>query len=239
VPSPKRTVPAAPARRAEAAPVAATAVPRRGGRPSRSESAELRERILDTATQLFLTHGYGATSIEEIARRTRISKRTFYHRFADKPELFGAVVHRIVDRLRPPASVPLLDGPDLAATLQRLASLILHAALSPQALALHRLIVAESARFPKLAAVVARQGAADEAVRLIAGCLEREAHAGKLALDQPTFAAQQFLHMIVGLPQRRALGLGVPLAPGEIEAWTRDVVNLFLHGCRGWQRSAG
>ncbi|HEX7403217.1 MAG TPA: TetR/AcrR family transcriptional regulator, partial [Usitatibacter sp.] len=97
-----------------------------------------------------MSHGYGATSIEEVARRTRVSKRTFYHRFDDKPALFGAVVHRIVERLRPPAGVPLVEGADLAALLERLAELILHAALSPQALALHRLIVGESARFPKL-----------------------------------------------------------------------------------------
>jgi AcrR family transcriptional regulator len=59
---------------------------------------------------LFLSLGYGATSIEAVARRARGSKRTFYHRFHDKPELFVAVVHRIIDRLRPPADFPLLEG---------------------------------------------------------------------------------------------------------------------------------
>jgi hypothetical protein len=41
--------------------------------------------------------------------------------------------------------------------------------------------------------------------------LEREARAGNLTLDNPTFAAQQFLHMVIALPQRRALGLGMPM----------------------------
>ena len=44
--------------------------------------------------------------------------------------------------------------------------------------------------------------------------------------------------MVIGLPQRRALGLGVPMTPAELEAWARDVVNLFLNGCRGWARTA-
>src|ERR1700693_570770 len=83
--------------------------PRRGGRPSRQPAAPLSERILAAATQLFLSLGYGATSVEAVARRARISKRTFYHRFRDKPALFVAVVHRIVDRLRPPADVPVLE----------------------------------------------------------------------------------------------------------------------------------
>jgi AcrR family transcriptional regulator len=206
---------------------------RRGGRPSREASEQLGVLIVDAATDLFLTHGFGATSIEAVAQRVGISKRTFYHRFEDKPALFAAVVHRIIQRLRPRADVPLIEGADLQAMLERLAALILRAALSPHAIALHRLIVAESARFPKLAAVVAREGATEEAVKLIAGLLEREVKAGRLELDNPVFAAQQFLQMVIGLPQRRAMGLGAPMSARELTAWPGDVVHLFLNGCRG------
>jgi TetR/AcrR family transcriptional repressor of mexJK operon len=219
----------------KAASAAPAAVPGRGGRPSRQQAAQLGERILDAATHLFLSHGYGATSIEAVARRARISKRTFYHRFPDKPALFVAVVHRIIEGLRRPADIPLLEG-DLHEILRRLAGLILHAALSPQAIALHRMIVAESGRFPRLAAVTT--GAAEEALRLIAGILEREVRAKRLALANPTFAAQQFLYMIIALPQRRAMGFGAPMASAEIDAWAGDVVNLFLNGCRGRLRAA-
>lgn len=183
-----------------------------------------------------MSQGYGATSIEAVARRARVSKRTFYHRFDDKPALFVAVVHRIIDGLRPPADLPLLEG-DLQTVLRRLAGLILRAALSPQAIALNRMIVAESARFPKLAAIVTERGVTEEAIRFIAGILDREARARKLGLDNPTFAAQQFLYMIIALPQRRAMGFGAPMTSAEIDAWARDAVNLFLNGCRGWVRA--
>jgi TetR/AcrR family transcriptional repressor of mexJK operon len=207
---------------------------RRGGRPSRAEAQQLSERILDAATALFFTAGYGATSIEAVARRARISKRTLYHRFDDKSALFSAVVHRTIARLRPPAEVPLLDGAGIDEILQRLAGLILRAALSAPAIALYRLIVAESTRFPKLASVVTEEGGMDEAIKLIAGVLEREARAGGLTLDAPIFAAQQFLHMVISWPQRRAMGPGKPMTPAELDAWAGDVVNLFLNGCRGW-----
>jgi AcrR family transcriptional regulator len=213
------------------------AIPRRGGRPSRAQAQQLGERILDVATQLFLAHGYGATSIEAVAQRARISKRTFYHRFADKPALFSAVVHRIIERLRPPAEVPLFEGSDLREILEHLATIILRAALSPQAIALHRLIVGESGRFPKLAAAVNREGATDKAIRLIGGLLQREAGAGNLKLDDPKFAAEQFLYMVMAIPQRRATGMGEPLSSRELDAWARNVVNLFLNGCRGWVRA--
>jgi len=181
--------------------------------------------------------GYGATTIEAVAKRARVSKRTFYHRFENKSALFSAAVHRTIERLRTP-NVPLLRGANLPEILRGLADLVLRAALSPPAIALHRLIVGESGRFPNLAAVVTNEGAGEEAIRLIAGVLEREARAGNLALDNPTFAAQQFLHMIVAVPQRRAMGLGTPMTSTELDAWVRDVVNLFLNGCRGWERVA-
>ena len=206
---------------------------RRGGRPSRQASEQLGELILDAATELFLTQGFGATSIEAVARRVRISKRTFYHRFSDKPALFAAVVHRIIKRLRPAPGIPLIEGTDLQTVLERLATLILRAALSPQAIALHRLIVAESARFPELAEVLARESATEEAIALIAGALEREAKAGRLKLDDSVFAAQQFLQMVVALPQRRAMRLGARMSKRELAEWPRKVVNLFLNGCRG------
>jgi TetR/AcrR family transcriptional regulator, mexJK operon transcriptional repressor len=213
------------------------ATARRGGRPTRDEAERLGDRILDAATALFFTAGYGATTIEAVVKRARISKRTFYHRFDDKSALFSAVVHRTIARIRPPADAPLLVGADLQEILQHLTRLILRAALSAPAIALHRLIVAESSRFPKLATVVAGPGNTDEAIRLISGVLERETRAGRLALDAPVFAAQQFLHMVVSWPQRRAMGLGTPMTPGELEAWAVDVVNLFLNGCRGWERA--
>jgi AcrR family transcriptional regulator len=168
-----------------------------------------------------------------VAQRVRISKRTFYHRFSDKSALFAAVVHRIIKRLRPAAGIPLTEAVDLQTVLERLATLILRAALSPQAVALHRLIIAESARFPELVEVLAREGATEEAITLIAGALEREAKEGRLELDDTVFAAQQFLQMVITLPQRRAMGLGAPMRKRELIEWPRKVVDLFLNGCRG------
>jgi len=206
---------------------------RRGGRPSREAAALIQDRILEIATELFLAEGYGETTIELVAKRARISKRTFYHRFSDKAALFGAVVHRIVDGLRPPDVSDLFVGANLDEMLTRLARAILRAALNPQALALHRVILAEAGRFPGLAAVVAERSASREAIERIADLLQREASAKRLALDAPQFAATQFLQMVVALPQRRALGLGVPMTAPELDAWARQTTDLFLNGCRG------
>jgi AcrR family transcriptional regulator len=208
----------------------------RGGRPSRADALRIRERILIDATELFLAEGYGSTSIEAVAKRAGVSKRTLYDRFDDKTALFTAVVHRIIDQIRPPPEVPLVEGATLADILERLALLILRAALSPQAIALHRLVNAESARFPELVRAVSSDGSTREAMELIGSLLEPDLANSNLSADDRAFAAAQFIFMVVALPQRRAMGFGTPMRQPELEAWAVKVVRLFLDGCRGLGR---
>jgi AcrR family transcriptional regulator len=205
---------------------------RKSGRPTRHTAERLRDHILDVATELFLNHGYGLTTIEAVAQGAHISKRTFYHRFADKAALFSAVVHRIIDRLHPPAGVPLINDGSLHENLLRLARLMLQGALSPEGIALSRLIIAESAKFPELAVIAAKKGGRQEAITLVSDLLVRHARRERLAVTNPEFAAQQFLQMVITIPQRRAMGLGSPMTPEEIESWIHDTVDLFLNGCR-------
>src|SRR5260370_24204937 len=119
-----------------------------GGRPSRLESAQLSDRILDVATMLFLSHGFGATSIEAVAKRAGISKRTFYHRFSGKEMLFEAVVRRLIDFWTPPFDTALLEAPSLAEGLRRVGEHMLNLALAPAAPALQPLVIAQAPRFP-------------------------------------------------------------------------------------------
>ncbi|KQV79306.1 TetR family transcriptional regulator [Massilia sp. Root351] len=57
-------------------------------RLSREESqAQTRTRLIDTAQQLFVAHGYGGTSIRDIAERAGYSQGAFYSNFASKEEV--------------------------------------------------------------------------------------------------------------------------------------------------------
>jgi TetR/AcrR family transcriptional regulator, mexJK operon transcriptional repressor len=202
-----------------------------GGRPSRVESAQLSDRILDVATGLFLDDGFEATSIEAVARRAGISKRTFYHRFRGKEELFEAVVRRLIERWTPAFDSGLLDAPSLAEGLHRIAAHMLDVALTPQALALHRIMIAEGERFPGLARILHELGQAAGVAR-IAHDLERRIAAGEIGPIDPQFAAEQFITMTVTGPRRRAMGLGAPFGPAERRHWIDATVQLFLDGCR-------
>ncbi len=185
------------------------------------------------ATELFLTEGYGSTTIDAVAAAAGISKRTFYHRFENKAALFAAVVHRIIQQIRPPPEVPLLQGTSLHEILRRLAGLVLRAALEPRAIALHRLVTGESARFPNLLRAVYDEGWAQAATTLIGDLLARELRDPDLTTELRVFAAGQFVDMVITVPQRRAAGLGPPMSAKDLDEWADTAVTLFLNGCRG------
>ena len=206
---------------------AAKKTPRLGGRPNAQQAEQLRGLILATATELFLRDGYGATSIDAVAKLAGISKRTFYHRFKDKADLFGAVITQLVTSLRPPQTELLFEGPSFDIILCQVAKVILHAALTPRGLALHRIIIAEAARFPELAILMETHGARAEAIRRLADLFQ---HYVKDTRPHAEFAAAQFLHLVTAAPQRRALGMGTPMTEREQAAWVQQTVILFLKG---------
>src|SRR5437764_6150 len=201
-----------------------------GGRPSRLESAQLSDRILDVATMLFLNDGFGTTSIEAVAKRAGISKRTFYHRFTGKEMLFEAVVRRLVERWTPSFDTAMLEAPSLAEGLRRTAEYMLKVALTPEALALHRMVISEARRFPALARVLHELGAAAGIERVARHLESRIAH-GEIRPIDARFAAEQLILMVVTGPRRRALGLGTPLSPAGLSEWVDQTVELFLQGC--------
>jgi AcrR family transcriptional regulator len=70
-------------------------------------AALTRAAVLDAARDLFISHGYEATTIDEIARHSQSSKGAVYHHFRDKREIFTevfrasqeAVAHRVIDAI--------------------------------------------------------------------------------------------------------------------------------------------
>ena len=127
---------------------------RSGGRPTAQAAAALETSILDHATAAFLADGYAATTIEAIARTCGVAKRTIYTRWNGKPVLFRAVLDRLMARwLSIAGDWAIVES--LETTLNEAAIQILQVALTPEAVALHRLLIAESARFPELPVMMA------------------------------------------------------------------------------------
>lgn len=62
-----------------------------------SRRSELRDRLLKTAPQLFVKHGPGDVSVENLLDAVGISRATFYGMFANKSELAAAVIIPVFD----------------------------------------------------------------------------------------------------------------------------------------------
>ena len=75
---------------------AAVTMPSRGrGRPARHSP----EQLLDLVVAVFIERGYDATSMEDLARATGLTKSSIYHHVAGKEELLRLAVARAVDAL--------------------------------------------------------------------------------------------------------------------------------------------
>jgi AcrR family transcriptional regulator len=61
---------------------------------STSRRALARAEILTAAAELFRARGYRATTLEELARRLGMSKKTLYGHFRSKEDLLAAIFHR-------------------------------------------------------------------------------------------------------------------------------------------------
>ncbi|MBN9109395.1 MAG: TetR/AcrR family transcriptional regulator [Pseudonocardia sp.] len=64
----------------------------------RRRSVQKRTAMLDAAQELFLADGYERTSVDAIAARANVSKRTVYDHFGEKELVYTAVMDRVSAR---------------------------------------------------------------------------------------------------------------------------------------------
>ncbi len=210
----------------------ATSTMRRGaGRPT-TEQAEARHgELLDAALDLFLEHGFELTTIEMIAARINMTKRTIYARYADKASLFLGAVQRAVERQIVPRSVlEDLDQGDLAETLASIARLRIGQVMTPNGLRLQRIINTESYRFPEIFTANFEQSALP-VMNFVAGLLDRAVAAGQIGPTDSGLAASAFMSMVIS-GQVRAIVSGRLPTEAEMDRKIYFTVHLLLDGLR-------
>lgn len=181
-----------------------------------------RERVLRAATSSFLAHGYGS-SVDVIARRAGVAKQTVYHHFPSKDELFKEVARDLAKRVL----VELEAEPhDVRATLARFGLAYRKRVLGAQGIATFRALVPEVPRFRALARSM-YWASAGEAVRRVAGYLEKAMAAGQLRRDDPQLAAEMLLGMLVGHDRVKRL-FAVTSSEESDAQRTARVIDCFL-----------
>ncbi|TKG61852.1 TetR/AcrR family transcriptional regulator [Prauserella endophytica] len=185
--------------------------PRKRGRPTREERARRQEEILDAAVGLFVSNGFHAVSLDDVAGSAHVTKRTLYAYFGDKSEIFFAAVARLRRRA-------LEMTGRRCDTPAQLATEIVVALHSDEAIGLHRLMITEAHSFPDLA-----KRFYDEGPRSYIAALEGllpEADAGR---------ATALFSLLLGEPHRQRL-LGLRPAPTRAQARAQAVAALEALG---------
>lgn len=115
-------------------------------------------KLLDAATELFFSEGYEHVTVQAIVTRAGGSKSNVYKHFGGKEGLLFAVVERESAALRKP-----LDEIDVASlpvdrALRKIADVFLSVVYAEKTIALHRLVIGQSGRFPGLASTFVSHG---------------------------------------------------------------------------------
>lgn len=154
-----------------------------------------RDKIIEAAERLFITNGYAATSMEDVARTARASKRTIYSRFKSKEDLFSSVMLvacRGID-------APLLDAPEADASLEEAlraaGKATLYRVMQPRGLAVLQVAIGAKNTMPQIMKIYWDNGPgfAETYAKM---AIERfEGHNRAVSAKQ---AASRFMNMIFG-----------------------------------------
>ena len=156
-----------------------------------------RAQILDAATKVFVENGYGAATIDLVVSRAGASKATVYSFFGGKEGLFTAIIEERAERILAALPHVGIDHVDVRTTLTEIGRRYMRVAMSPEAIGLYRLILAEGVRFPELARTFYRIGPERVSER-VASLLRAWRRHRLITVDDAYVAAVQFLDAVRG-----------------------------------------
>jgi TetR/AcrR family transcriptional repressor of cmeABC operon len=157
---------------------------------------------------------------------------TLYRLFGSKLGLFEAMMEQTSNQVFAAfqafeCSVKRQETPEQA--LKRYARLLLERVLSPEAVGLYRLITTDcSSEREQIQQLFYAQGPKRINEKL-AGYLRVQVEQGVLQINNPELAAFQFVDMVKGQFQLRAM-LGMTITDGELDAAVEQAVDIFLRG---------
>lgn len=186
------------------------------------------DMILTVAQRYFMEHGYAGTTMSGIAATLGGSKGTLWNYYPSKEQLFAAVLDRVARAYRAQLSQILDLDADFAQTLHRACISLIGKVTSPEAIALHRLIISEGGRFPELSQIFFELAPRNTRA-LMAQFLESAMARGQLRRADPVDAARALMALtMAGSHQQLLMGQIAAPDPAGIEQDAIFAVDLFL-----------
>lgn len=198
-----------------------------------AERGDKRAAILSAAVTVFLREGFNSAGMDAIAREAGVAKQTVYSHFGSKDTLFTTMLEMMCEHVVPThafdgvISLPPREG------LTEFGRIFLGGILSAHAIAVFRVVVAESQRAGELGKMFYDAGPT-RVKQTLYRYLERLGGQGALAVDDVPLAADIFLGMLFGpFHIEKVLGIGGPPTTAELERIVLEAVRVFVKAYRG------
>ena len=121
-------------------------------KPNRAErAAERRQAIIEAAMEEFISRGFAATRLDDVAKRAGVAKGTIYLHFKDKESMFEELIRTAIVPLVGRMQGPPPAGASVRDLVEAFALNFIHEIVSTRRGDIVRLIVAEGPRFPAIA----------------------------------------------------------------------------------------
>ena len=179
-----------------------------------------------------MQNGYGATSINAIAKSARVSKNTLYARFPSKAALLRVIVElqiASVDEELGRASSD--DATSLAHKLHAYVDVALRRSLSREVLEINRLIMSESYQFPELGETA--RARFEVGVQHVARIIEECATQDRIACRNPAAAAEMLLYSVYGWYTLVIVANRI-VTDKQRTSWVDDSIRRFMASRPAW-----
>ena len=177
-------------------------------------------------TWLLLNEGYAATTLEAVARRAGMAKKTVYRYASDREDLVAQVVRGWTDGFAPVMAQDVTSVDEVLPALARVLQAIAERVLSADAVGMFRLLTAD---FPPRQLLRAYQeNGIERGTAMLAAWFQRLARRGLIQVSEPRVVAGLLLSMAIAEPLRAmALGLTPPLPESSIGERIQACLALF------------
>jgi TetR/AcrR family transcriptional repressor of mexJK operon len=195
------------------------------GRRLRSEAKKT--AILDAAEALFVSQGYERTSVDAIAARAQVSKRTLYDHYTDKETIFRQVVERVnralVTMVGSAIDEELVSGSQIRQALIAFCHRIVDRAFSSTDYRAFRRLIAQPPSVPRLP-----ERLTDLPDRMLEARFTALAAEGVLHAPDPALATRHFVALTIGLALEAITDRREDTHPPDIDSIIADGVDAFL-----------
>jgi len=185
-------------------------------------------QILEGAREVFLTHGFDAASMNDIAKAAGVSKGTIYFHFESKEALFEAIIRAERDLQAEQCFKLDAENPDIRAVLTDLAHGLIGMMMRPDIVAQVRTVIAVAPKFPRIGRAFYETGPQHGAEEL-AAYFTRQTQEGRLNTPDARLAAVHYIQLCLGdLHKRQMFCPDEIIPPEEIAKTVAAGLDVFM-----------